>query len=222
MKKILILTLGGGSRAKFVNDEIRGTVNREERRALVAKRLGEQADYAYSPIKYRFADGDCQEIETPFVSEALIRRETPDYVFILGTVMSYWLDFYRKYSDVETEQKIIDICDLVELFELGKTVEKLPTEPLRKISARVERIFSRSMKSTLFSECPQDIVVKPVLLRNGVNDEQLRENYEILSDVWQGLDKKIWLDASEEAMDQEFHGSYEIWGGDIDPQAIEI
>ena len=47
-------------------------------------------------------------------------------------------------------------------------------------------------------------------------------NRSFAAQSWQGLDKKIWLDAAEEAMDQEFHGSYEIWGGDIDPQAIEI
>ncbi len=39
---------------------------------------------------------------------------------------------------------------------------------------------------------------------------------------WAMLDKRIWLDAAEEAMDQEFDGKYEIWGGDIDPQAVEI
>ena len=39
---------------------------------------------------------------------------------------------------------------------------------------------------------------------------------------WAMVDKKIWLDAADEAMDKEFHGKYEIWGGDIDPRAIEI
>ncbi|MBE7003771.1 MAG: class I SAM-dependent RNA methyltransferase [Ruminococcaceae bacterium] len=39
---------------------------------------------------------------------------------------------------------------------------------------------------------------------------------------WDCLDRRIWLDAAEEAMDREFHGSYEIWGGDVDPAAIEI
>ena len=30
------------------------------------------------------------------------------------------------------------------------------------------------------------------------------------------------MDAVDEALDQEFHGSYEIWGGDIDPAAVEL
>lgn len=39
---------------------------------------------------------------------------------------------------------------------------------------------------------------------------------------WKVLDSKLWLHAAEEAMDKEFHGSYDIWGGDIDPAAVEL
>ena len=40
---------------------------------------------------------------------------------------------------------------------------------------------------------------------------------------WAMVDKRIWLDAADEAMDNEFHDkTYEIWGGDIDPRAVEI
>ena len=39
---------------------------------------------------------------------------------------------------------------------------------------------------------------------------------------WSRLDKKLWLDAADEAMDKEFDGRYEIWGGDLDPAAIEL
>lgn len=39
---------------------------------------------------------------------------------------------------------------------------------------------------------------------------------------WRFLDSGIWLTAAEEAMDQEFHGTYDIWGGDIDPKAVRI
>jgi len=39
---------------------------------------------------------------------------------------------------------------------------------------------------------------------------------------WDWLPAQTWLDAAQEAMDREFDGSYEIWGGDIDPKAVEI
>ena len=39
---------------------------------------------------------------------------------------------------------------------------------------------------------------------------------------WKSMDSKLWLDAADEAMDKEFHGVYDIWGGDIDPAAVEL
>ena len=39
---------------------------------------------------------------------------------------------------------------------------------------------------------------------------------------WSWLDSGAWLRAADEAMDKEFHGSYDIWGGDIDPRAVDI
>ena len=40
---------------------------------------------------------------------------------------------------------------------------------------------------------------------------------------WACIDSSLWLDAVDEALDQEFRGrTYEIWGGDIDPKAVEI
>ena len=39
---------------------------------------------------------------------------------------------------------------------------------------------------------------------------------------WSLLDSGLWLQAVEEAMDKEFHGGYEIWGGDVDPRAVAI
>lgn len=39
---------------------------------------------------------------------------------------------------------------------------------------------------------------------------------------WGFIPQKAWLDAADEAMDKEFHGSYDIVGSDIDPQAVAI
>ncbi|MTQ96482.1 methyltransferase [Pseudoflavonifractor sp. BIOML-A6] len=39
---------------------------------------------------------------------------------------------------------------------------------------------------------------------------------------WPWLPSQAWLDAAGEAMDKEFDGEYDIWGGDIDPQAVAI
>jgi len=39
---------------------------------------------------------------------------------------------------------------------------------------------------------------------------------------WRFLPADIWMNAADEAQDKEFHGKYDIWGGDVDPHAIEI
>ena len=39
---------------------------------------------------------------------------------------------------------------------------------------------------------------------------------------WKWLDSGLWLQAADEAIDKEFHGGYDIWGGDIDPKAVAI
>ena len=39
---------------------------------------------------------------------------------------------------------------------------------------------------------------------------------------WTWLSNKLWMAAADEAMDKEFDGDYEIWGGDLDPNAVEL
>ena len=42
------------------------------------------------------------------------------------------------------------------------------------------------------------------------------------SQRWKNMDSGLWLEAADEAQDCEFHGTYDIWGGDIDPAAVEL
>ena len=39
---------------------------------------------------------------------------------------------------------------------------------------------------------------------------------------WEFLPGQVWMDAADEAQDKEFHGQYDIWGGDVDPRAVAI
>lgn len=47
-------------------------------------------------------------------------------------------------------------------------------------------------------------------------------NRSFAAQKWDIIPSKYWMDAVEEALDKQFHGKYDIWGGDIDPHAIEI
>jgi putative N6-adenine-specific DNA methylase len=48
----------------------------------------------------------------------------------------------------------------------------------------------------------------------------LNRNFAAQSFGW--LDKRVWGRAKEEARDKEYHGTYSIWGGDIDPDSVKI
>lgn len=39
---------------------------------------------------------------------------------------------------------------------------------------------------------------------------------------WGCMPQAAWLDGAEEAMDLEYDGAYDIWGGDVDPQAVAL
>ena len=47
-------------------------------------------------------------------------------------------------------------------------------------------------------------------------------NRHFAAQKWKLLDAKLWMDAVEEALDKEYHRVYDIWGGDIDPHAVQI
>lgn len=42
------------------------------------------------------------------------------------------------------------------------------------------------------------------------------------SQKWKNMPAQLWLDAADEAISKEFDGDYDIWGGDIDPAAVEL
>ena len=46
-------------------------------------------------------------------------------------------------------------------------------------------------------------------------------NRDFTAQKWIWLDAKTWTDAAAEAKSREYHGTYDIWGGDIDPKSIE-
>ena len=39
---------------------------------------------------------------------------------------------------------------------------------------------------------------------------------------WIWLPKEVWTRAKEEAKDREYHGTYDIWGGDVDPECVKV
>lgn len=47
-------------------------------------------------------------------------------------------------------------------------------------------------------------------------------NRSFSAQLWKWLPSRLWAQAIDEARSKEFHGHYDIWGGDIDPAAISL
>ncbi|MDR0905911.1 MAG: class I SAM-dependent RNA methyltransferase [Oscillospiraceae bacterium] len=47
-------------------------------------------------------------------------------------------------------------------------------------------------------------------------------NRKFTAQTWTNLPQSVWQAAREEAKAKEFHGDYDIWGGDIDPACVEV
>jgi CRISPR-associated protein, TM1812 family len=196
MKKVLILTLGGGKPSKLIEGCGYRDLCASDKKRIVEERLMDDIGYGYDPIEYRFAGSECIGTRTEYVAEVLIQKEFPDYIFILGTTRSSWADFYRKYSDSEASNRAENIVALLDMGEFAKTGDEVAAEELRKNTELLSEVFRNDFSHTLFAGCPSNLVVKPLLLRYGINDEQLRENYEILAHAWLDLDKNEMYDVS--------------------------
>ena len=44
----------------------------------------------------------------------------------------------------------------------------------------------------------------------------------VTAQKWAWAPAGLWMEEADRAMDLEYHGSYDIWGGDIDPAAVEL
>jgi putative N6-adenine-specific DNA methylase len=47
-------------------------------------------------------------------------------------------------------------------------------------------------------------------------------NRPFAAEKWAWLPQNVWTAAKDEARDKEYRGNYSIWGGDIDPQSVQI
>lgn len=47
-------------------------------------------------------------------------------------------------------------------------------------------------------------------------------NRSFAAQKWPFMPREAWLEAVDEAMDKEYHGSYDIYAADIDPAAVDL
>ena len=179
-KKILILSLGTGSYS-LRDNESDFKYNDEyvfENKLSVYRK----ANYEINGERY---------IEKPYVAEPLIMETQPDEIIILGSVKSTWSGLFLAFAE-ETSHMREDFIRLRE-FDTGKTIEKdgklkkvalfglsTPGEELDRIEKEINGIFAGS---NLFQNLCKEVKTWVFLLRYGIDQEELEENYRRLGRI---------------------------------------
>ncbi len=164
MKRVLILTLGTG---RFEKDG-------EER--LVSRYL--EANYTINGKAFE---------HTRYVAEPLIREYNPDEIIVLGTVCSGWGGFYVAFSELKSMDfnAHLNDPDYQYLYKLETDKSRFnkdtSVDDLKPIQDRITAIFKSKLVFGDEVDCSPDI--HPLLLRYGLSDEQLSENYDIMAGI---------------------------------------
>ncbi len=94
--------------------------------------------------------------------------------------------------------------------------------PLRETMAAAMVILSRYRGKDIFRDpfCGSGTIAIEAALIAKNRAPGLSRSFP--SQKWGWVPSKAWLEAADEAMDKEYDGNYDIWGGDINPKAIEL
>ena len=189
-ERVLIITLGSGDPFdKDQRDELKKCEpeeRKEKRREFLELNLNNNK-FSYRKTSYQMPGQDEPGPETEYVAGVLADADKPDHVFIIGTVKSAWTGFYYKYTP-EQQRKLEDLSRLNDIeTDCGSTCGG---EELESIQARINAVFQKSIDKKLFPD------IKVILIRYGIDDRQLEENYEILNNIWKELGREKAYDIS--------------------------
>lgn len=158
---------------------------------------------------------DCQSIVKKAVVERLKRRYRVDWFRETG--VKYQIEFFL----------FKDMAALM-LDTSGTALHKrgyrpaAGAAPLRETLAAAIALTARPREDTLLWDpfCGSGTIAIEAALIAKNRAPGLDRVF--AAQKWSCVESGLWLDAAGEAMDKEFSGSYDIWGGDIDPKAVRI
>lgn len=158
---------------------------------------------------------DCQSIVKKAVVERLKTCYRVDWFRETG--VKYQIEFFI-FKDVAT--LMIDTSG-VALHKRGYR-PAAGAAPLRETLAAAIALTARPREDTLLWDpfCGSGTIAIEAALIAKNRAPGLNRTFS--AQKWDWLPSSAWVDAAGEAMDLEFDGDYDIWGGDIDPEAIRI
>ncbi|MBQ9887294.1 MAG: TIGR02221 family CRISPR-associated protein [Lachnospiraceae bacterium] len=192
-ERILILSLGTGTYIDF-RDKLKSgdnitknslTLQEKEQRILDTYN---DKSFNYRETAYNINNQTTERVA--FVAYPLIKDNMPDKVIIIGTVKSSWSGFYNFFSN----ENYNNFKDYKTLYDIETTYGRdTAGEELKQCNSTIQNIFE---KSKMFDCIKPGIDVRVILVRYGIDSEQLLENYEIISGIESMFEKGIHYEVS--------------------------
>lgn len=136
-------------------------------------------DTSYRLANYMIRDknGEIHKYENePFAAVPVIVTFQPDIMFVLGTTGSLWDQFCGRLSPYDVDQN-----DLRQLSLLSEKADD-ETDP-DKLQNQITEIFNRTIDTQKRLHMDKKVVTVPVVLKAGVTEAEMNENYSRLSQV---------------------------------------
>ena len=168
---ILILTLGTGlvtkNNVKFEKNRLKEMIDNQE--------------FNYILTEYYTEDLKSKVAKSEYVAEPLMNMENRDEVIIIGTVKSQWLQFFIKFFDKTLlDSKLEQIQEYAqEMYEIQEEEGyETSIEKLKEIEKQLNEIYEFGRVGSKFIKNKN---IKIVLTRYGINQQELNDNYSIIT-----------------------------------------
>lgn len=127
----------------------------------------------YIKANYKFEDSK-ETKESYFILEVLCEKSNPDELIIIGTVKSCWHQLYRYFAEKNGD--------------FDENYEKYLSEYIQSHNHKSEVCdFEEFDKEKLISVMP--CKTRIILIRYGLNEKELLENFELLSEIEESFEK---------------------------------
>jgi CRISPR-associated Csx2 family protein len=184
-KKILILTLGVGS--VFGKDGREWENKSAEEKEYRIQEMIVDDIYPYDKTDYIVEKADNKDyvVSSEYVAEIQIKEFQPDMVIIIGTVKSSWSMFYRKFTQNSENESLEDVMTLYHIEQDENNGINTDGNKLKEIEAKIQSIYNNKLDF----QTGKDIDIKVCLIRYGVNNAELAENYAYISGIEKYLEE---------------------------------
>lgn len=143
--------------------------------SLGAGRLDEKGS-GYRPAKYRYQEND---VDSEFVAEPLLNSFQPDTLVIIGTAKSKWDMFFGWFAKKSGDMHLSTNAITETLKSCENRENSIPEEELNTLSDQLSADLAPLLKTDCFRTVKR---ICAVVVRYGIDDRELEENYSILSD----------------------------------------